>query len=274
MDQQAADLRPGDPNDLLRAIGILSVTDKMIAELEAGLVLRAWLIALRHLDHLMIRSAEAQRRRISMVLLGESGMTQPAIAGAMGVWLSTVNRAHMAYDQGGIKALRPKPCGGRKRENMTIAAKKTTAPTTSSASPAIPRSMRWWRRRRRSNARRSPRRSRPAHPIELFIRGSLPRARQGRRSRTAGLQQRSHAASSRRDRHQSRTGRTRHSDSRPSRMAQREGTQDAGKISPLPTLRLRVCKSSDCRSDGRARDAPFAVGGDFTRPPLSSIGRQ
>ena len=61
---------------------------------------------------------EVQRQRISMVLLRESGMTQPAIAGAMGVSLSTVNRAHMAYDQGGIKALRPKPCGGRKRENM------------------------------------------------------------------------------------------------------------------------------------------------------------
>ena len=70
------------------------------------------------------RIPEAQRQRIQMVLLRESGMTQPAIAGAMGVSLSTVNRAHMAYDQGGIKALRPKPCGGRKRENMTIAQEK------------------------------------------------------------------------------------------------------------------------------------------------------
>jgi transposase len=67
---------------------------------------------------------EVQRQRISMVLLRDSGMTQPAIAGAMGMSLSTVNRAHMAYDQGGIKALRPKPCGGRKRENMTIAEEK------------------------------------------------------------------------------------------------------------------------------------------------------
>jgi hypothetical protein len=32
-----------------------------------------------------------------MVLLRESGMTQPAIAAAMGVSLSTVNRAQMAY---------------------------------------------------------------------------------------------------------------------------------------------------------------------------------
>ena len=47
----------------------------------------------------------AQRQRIQMVLLRESGMTQPAIAAAMGVSLSTVNRAHMAYDHGGIKAL-------------------------------------------------------------------------------------------------------------------------------------------------------------------------
>src|SRR5262249_47406356 len=30
----------------------------------------------------------------------------------------------MAYDQGGLEALRPKPCGGRKRENMTIAQEK------------------------------------------------------------------------------------------------------------------------------------------------------
>ena len=38
----------------------------------------------------------AQRQRIQMVLLRESGMAQPAIAAAMGVSLSTVNRAHMA----------------------------------------------------------------------------------------------------------------------------------------------------------------------------------
>jgi transposase len=44
----------------------------------------------------------AQRERIQMVLLRESGMAQPAIAEAMGVSLSTVNRAHMAYDGGGI----------------------------------------------------------------------------------------------------------------------------------------------------------------------------
>ena len=66
----------------------------------------------------------AQRQRIQMVLLRESGMTQPAIADAMGVSLSTVNRAHMAYDRGGIKALKPKPNGGRKHENMTLAEEK------------------------------------------------------------------------------------------------------------------------------------------------------
>jgi transposase len=66
----------------------------------------------------------AQRQRIQMVLLRESGMTQPAIAEAMGVSLSTVNRAHMAYDRGGIKALKPKSIGGRKRENMTVAQEK------------------------------------------------------------------------------------------------------------------------------------------------------
>src|SRR6266853_5355996 len=65
-----------------------------------------------------------QRERIQMVLLRESGMAQPAIAAAMGVSLSTVNRAHMAYDDGGIKALKPKLNGGRKHENMTLAEEK------------------------------------------------------------------------------------------------------------------------------------------------------
>src|SRR4249919_2330667 len=65
-----------------------------------------------------------QRQRIQMVLLRESGMTQPSIAEAMGVSLSTVNRAHMAYDHGGLKALKRKPSGGRKHENMTLAEEK------------------------------------------------------------------------------------------------------------------------------------------------------
>ena len=59
-----------------------------------------------------------------MVLLRESGMTQPAIAEVMDVSLSTVNRAHMAYDGGGIKALKPKPIGGRQRANMTVTEEK------------------------------------------------------------------------------------------------------------------------------------------------------
>src|SRR4051794_23275562 len=54
----------------------------------------------------------------------ESGMTQPAIAEVMGVSLSTVNRVHMAYDSGGVKALKPKPSGGRQRENMSVAQEK------------------------------------------------------------------------------------------------------------------------------------------------------
>ena len=59
-------------------------------------------------------------QRIQMVLLREDGMTQPKIAELTGVSLSTVNRAHMAYDNGGVNALRPKPTGGRRRENMTL----------------------------------------------------------------------------------------------------------------------------------------------------------
>ena len=65
-----------------------------------------------------------RRERIRMVLLRESGMTQPAIAQAMGVSLSTVNRAHMSYDGGGLKGLQSKRCGGRQRENMTLAEEK------------------------------------------------------------------------------------------------------------------------------------------------------
>ena len=70
------------------------------------------------------RRHPAMRQRIQMVLLRESGISQPAIAEAMGVSLSTVNRAHMAYDRGGLKALEPKPIGGRQRENMTLAEEK------------------------------------------------------------------------------------------------------------------------------------------------------
>ena len=69
---------------------------------------------------LQVKGHPAMRQRIQMVLLRESGMTQPAIAAAMGVSLSTVNRAHMAYDRDGLMALEQKPLGGRKRENMTV----------------------------------------------------------------------------------------------------------------------------------------------------------
>jgi transposase len=59
------------------------------------------------------------RQRIQMVLLREDGKTQPEIAELTGTSLSTVNRAHMAYDNGGVNALRPKPKGGRRRK-MTL----------------------------------------------------------------------------------------------------------------------------------------------------------
>src|SRR3974390_2038560 len=55
---------------------------------------------------------------------GNVCMAQPAIAAAMGVSLSTVNRAHMGYEHGGLKALRPKANGGRKHENMSLAQEK------------------------------------------------------------------------------------------------------------------------------------------------------
>ena len=50
---------------------------------------------------------------------------------------------------------------------------------------------------------------RSTHRIDLLVRCGLPRARDRRRSRAAGLQQRSHAPPSRRDRDQSNHGRTR-----------------------------------------------------------------
>lgn len=64
------------------------------------------------------------RQRIQMVLLREDGMTQPKIAELTGMSLSTVNRAHMAYDNGGVNALKRKPTGGRRRENMTLEEEK------------------------------------------------------------------------------------------------------------------------------------------------------
>ena len=45
--------------------------------------------------------APIQRERIRMVLMRENGMTQPEIVEGTGVSLSTVNRAHMLYDEGG-----------------------------------------------------------------------------------------------------------------------------------------------------------------------------
>ena len=75
-------------------------------------------------DSAALERKSPRRQRIQMVLLRESGMTQPAIAAAMGVSLSTVNRAHMAYDGSGLQALKSKPSGGRKRENMTLAEEK------------------------------------------------------------------------------------------------------------------------------------------------------
>jgi transposase len=59
-----------------------------------------------------------------MVLLREDAKTQPQIGELTGVSLSTVNRAHMAYDNGGVNALKPKPSGGRIRQNMTLEEEK------------------------------------------------------------------------------------------------------------------------------------------------------
>ena len=79
------------------------------------------------------------RQRIQMVLRREDGNIQPKIAGLMGVSLSAVNRAHMAYDNGGINALRPKPIGGRRHENMTLEKEKALlARFTKGAGAGVP----------------------------------------------------------------------------------------------------------------------------------------
>jgi hypothetical protein len=71
------------------------------------------------------KGAEARGRpcrstALQLVLLREDGKTQPRIAELTGVSLSTVNRAHMAYHNGRVNALKLKPSRGRIRENMTL----------------------------------------------------------------------------------------------------------------------------------------------------------
>jgi transposase len=79
------------------------------------------------------------RRRIQMVLLREHGNIQRKIAELMGISLSTVNRAHMAYDNGGVSALRRKPTGGRRHENMTLEEEKALlARFTKAAGAGVP----------------------------------------------------------------------------------------------------------------------------------------
>jgi transposase len=77
--------------------------------------LRQFMQRERHLD---------TRLRMQMVVMREEGMTQPKIAELTGKSLSTVNRAHMAYDKRGRMALKHKRSGGRINENMSVAREK------------------------------------------------------------------------------------------------------------------------------------------------------
>src|SRR6266545_1210063 len=70
-----------------------------------------------------------------------------------------------------------------------------------------------------------PRRSRSTHPVDLSVRGCLPRTRGWRRPSTAGLQQRGHATPPRRNRNQSYPRRARDRPPRSSRVAWRQGSQ-------------------------------------------------
>ncbi len=80
---------------------------------------------LHRLKWAMRRECDAKARlRIQMVVLRESGMSQPTIADMTGTSLSTVNRAHMAYNREGLKGLLSKARGGRRSENMTLTEEK------------------------------------------------------------------------------------------------------------------------------------------------------
>src|SRR6516225_5762382 len=71
----------------------------------------------------------------------------------------------------------------------------------------------------------SPRHARSTDRIDLLVRCGLPRTRDWRRPRTAGLQQRSHAAPSRRDRNQGHLGCPRDRPARSSRLAWHENAE-------------------------------------------------
>src|SRR6516165_2645167 len=71
----------------------------------------------------------------------------------------------------------------------------------------------------------SPRHARSTDRIDLLVRCGLPRTRDWRRPRAAGLQQRSHAAPSRRDRNQGHLGCPRDRPARSSRLAWHENAE-------------------------------------------------
>src|SRR5438132_1894421 len=87
-----------------------------------------------------------------------------------------------------------------------------------------------------------PCRPRSKDPIDLSVRCGLPRTRSRRRPRAAGLQHRSYAASPRRDRNQNRSGRSRYSPPRSSRLAWRQGPQGSKQHLALaaPATRTRT----------------------------------
>jgi hypothetical protein len=55
------------------------------------------------------------RQRIQIVIFTRTAMKEPEISEVIGIPLSVLNRAHMAYDmtKGGLKPLKPKRSGGR-----------------------------------------------------------------------------------------------------------------------------------------------------------------
>ena len=104
----------------------------------------------------------------------------------------------------------------------------------------------------------SPRHPRSTHAIDLSVRCGLSRARNRRRPRAAGLQYRSHAASSQRDRYQGHAWRTRHSDPRSSWMARRQRPQGS-KQHLAPAAAATLTRTQPARKHLAIHAAELAV---------------
>ena len=117
----------------------------------------------------------------------------------------------------------------------------------------------------------SSRHSRSTHPIDLSVRCCLPRTRGRRRPRAAGLQQRSHAAPSRRNRNQGhpRCARDRAPRSSPAGMAARYSRSRT--IFPACRCRRAPPNSTARKTSGNSCDRTGSRTGSSNPSTISSI---